>query len=207
MRPAATLPAVNWRAFGESFVTLLVIMDPIGNAPVFIALTKDRAPRSRTAAALQAVGAAGLLVGAFALFGHIVLRYLNVSVESLSIAGGLLLLLVALEMLGEDHTQLPADRNIALVPLATPLLAGPGAIATVLVLVQRYPGTSGRIAVVSGIAATVVVVGVTLMLAGQLSRLIRPTGVHFLTRVLGLLLSAIAVQLIVDAVTTIVRAG
>lgn len=183
-------------------------MDPIGNAPIFVALTVDQTPQQRRVAALQAVLAAGALVGVFALFGSAVLDYLNVSVESLTIAGGALLLLVALEMLrGGVEVREGSTANVALVPLATPLIAGPGAIATVMVLARRNPGASGRAAVIGAIAATIVVIGATLVFAEWLSRLLRPAVIHFLTRVLGLLLSAIAVQLIVDAVRTIVRAG
>jgi multiple antibiotic resistance protein len=196
---------VDWRAFGETLVTLLVIMDPAGNTPIFVGLTAEMTPRERANAALGAVGAASGLILGFALFGQIILDYLHVSLQSLSIAGGLLLLLVALEMLrGMDMTPVPG-RNVALVPLATPLLAGPGAIATVMVLVRRFPGTTGRIAVIAGIAGAAVILGVVLLLAGRLARLVPLTLVNFLTRVFGLLLSAIAVQLIVDAVRVLLR--
>jgi multiple antibiotic resistance protein len=93
---------MEWRTFGQTLVTLLVIMDPIGNAPVFVALTRDWPPAAARRAALDAVGAAAALVVGFALFGQVVLDYLRVSLESLSIAGGLLLLIVALEMLRGD---------------------------------------------------------------------------------------------------------
>ncbi len=188
-------------------MTLLVIMDPVGNAPVFVALTSDLSPEeSRRAASAAVAGAAGLVLG-FALFGQLVLDYLNVSLESLSIAGGLLLLLVALEMLRGVGPPPTGARNVALVPLATPLLAGPGAIAEAMVLVRRHPGAAGRAAVVGGILVALLVVGAALLLAERLSRAVGPTIVQFLTRVLGLLLSAIAVQLIVDGVRALVRAG
>jgi len=191
---------VNWRAFAEAFVTLLVIMDPLGTAPIFISLTAGRKPAARRGAALQAAAAAGGLVVVFALFGRLILDYLHVSVESLMIAGGLLLLLVALQMLrGEEFAQ-PETANIALVPLATPLLAGPGAIAAVMVLTKRYEDGAGRAGVFLGILAVVVVVAIGLLLADQIARLLRPSIIQLLTRVMGLLLSAIAVQFIVDAV-------
>jgi multiple antibiotic resistance protein len=191
---------VSWRAFAEAFVTLLVIMDPLGSAPIFISLTAGRKPAARRRAALEAAAAAGGLVVVFALFGRLILDYLHVSVESLTIAGGLLLLLVALQMLrGEEFAQ-PETANIALVPLATPLLAGPGAIAAVMVLTKRYEDGAGRIGVFLGILAVVLVVALGLLLADQIARLLRPSVIQFLTRVLGLLLSAIAVQFIVDAV-------
>ena len=198
---------MEWRAFGETLVTLLVIMDPAGNTPIFVGLTAELTPRQRANAALAAVAAAtGLILGS-ALFGQVILDYLHVSLQSLSIAGGLLLLLVALEMLrGMDMTPTPG-RNVALVPLATPLLAGPGAIATVMVLVRRYPGTSGRVAVIGGIAGAAVVLGVVLLMAARLARLVPLPLVHFLTRVFGLLLSAVAVQLIVDGVRALIEAG
>jgi multiple antibiotic resistance protein len=194
---------VNWRAFAEAFVTLLVIMDPLGTAPIFISLTAGRKPAARRRAALEAATAAGGLVVVFALFGRLILDYLHVSVESLMIAGGLLLLLVALQMLrGEEFAQ-PETANIALVPLATPLLAGPGAIAAVMVLTKRYEDGAGRIGVFLGILAVVLVVAIGLLLADQIARLLRPSVIQLLTRVLGLLLSAIAVQFIVDAVKII----
>jgi multiple antibiotic resistance protein len=194
---------MNWRAFVEAFVTLVVIMDPVGSAPIFISLTAGRSPAARRRAALEAAGAAGGVVVVFALFGRLILDYLHVSVESLTIAGGLLLLLVALQMLrGEDMAQ-PNTANVALVPLATPLLAGPGAIAAVMVLTRRYEDAPGMIGVLLAIVAVVVVVAVGLMLADRIARLVPPSAIQLLTRVLGLLLAAIAVQFIIDAVKII----
>jgi multiple antibiotic resistance protein len=139
----------------------------------------------------------------FALFGRLILDYLHVSVESLTIAGGLLLLLVALQMLRGEDIEQAGTANVALVPLATPLLAGPGAIAAVMVLTRRYEDTPGMIGVLLGIVAAVVVVALGLMLADRIARLIHPSVIQLLTRVLGLLLAAIAVQFIVDAVKII----
>ncbi len=177
---------MSWRAFAEAFVTLVVIIDPLGSAPIFISLTAGRTPGAKRRAALEAAGAAGGLVVMFALFGRLVLDYL-----------------VALQMLrGEEFA--PAETaNIALVPLATPLLAGPGAIAAVMVLTKRYEDMPGRAGVLLGILAVVVVVAIGLMLADQIARLLRPSVIQLLTRVLGLLLAAIAVQFIVDAVKII----
>ena len=195
---------MDWVALGETFVTLLVIMDPVGNAPIFVSITRNMSPRERQTAAVRAVVAAALLVVGFALFGELVLDYLNVSIESLQIAGGLLLLIVALEMLrGTDFPTEEAD-DVALVPLATPLVAGPGAIATVIVLGRQHPGASGQVAVVVGILAALLVVGLGLIAAERITRALRPSIVSFLTRVFGLLLSAIAVQLIVDGVDGVV---
>jgi multiple antibiotic resistance protein len=198
---------MSFAAFASTFVTLIVIMDPVSTAPLFLSLTAGKSARDRRLAALQAVGAASALVVVFALFGQFVLGYLHVSLESLSIAGGLLLLLVALEMLRGIDPGVIATSNIALVPLATPLLAGPGAIAAVMVLARRYPDLGGRSGVVVGIAATMVIVALGLLLAGQIAKILRPAAVDFFTRVLGLLLAAIAVQLVVDGVRALVTSS
>ena len=189
---------MDWTAFGESFVILTVIMDPVGVAPIFLAVTSRLSVAERQRAAVRAALAAGGLILGFALFGQFVLEYLNVSVQSLSIAGGLLLL-VALEMLrGMDTPTGASGDDVALVPLATPLVAGPGAIATVIVLSQQNPSTGGRAAVLLGALVAVVVVGLTFLCAERLTRWLSPAIISFLTRVLGLLLAAIAVQLVVE---------
>ncbi|HEX3630799.1 MAG TPA: MarC family protein [Candidatus Dormibacteraeota bacterium] len=194
---------MNWRAFAEAFVTLVVIMDPLGSAPIFIALTARRTVAERRRAAIEAALAAGGVIVLFALFGRLVLDYLHVSVQSLEIAGGMLLLLVALQMLRGEEMAQPESANIALVPLATPLLAGPGAIAAVMVLTRRYQGPGDLLAIVLAIGAVVVVIAVGLTLADRIATFVRPSIIQLLTRVLGLLLSAIAVQFIVDALKII----
>jgi multiple antibiotic resistance protein len=191
--------------FGKTFVTLLVVMDPIGTAPVFLALTRDRSRAEARRAALVGSGAALAIVLVFALFGQVVLDYLHVSISSLSIAGGLLLVLVALEML-QGQSAAPEDGSgIALVPLATPLLAGPGAIATIMVLVRQSTSLSAEIGVYIGILATLAVIGGVLLAAQQLARWIPASALQFMTRIFGFLLAAIAVQLVVDGATTLAR--
>ena len=194
---------MDWGALGETFVTLLVIMDPAGTAPIFVGLTSRMSPAQRQRAALRAVLAAGAPIVGFALAGDIVLGSLGVSLESLSIAGGLLLLLVALEMLRGIDAAPGEDGDVALVPLATPLVAGPGAIATVIVLARRHPDG----AVVAGTLAALIALGASLLLAERVARLVSPALLHFVTRVLGLLLAAIAVQLVVDGVRPLVEGG
>jgi multiple antibiotic resistance protein len=191
---------MSWTAFGETFVTLLVIMDPLGAAPIFMSLTAGMSRSERRAAAIRAASAALALVLVFALVGDLLLRYLNVSIDSLSIAGGLLLLLLSLEMLrGVDFPTGPGG-DVALVPLASPLVAGPGAIATAMVLSREHPSAGGRAAVLLGIAAAAITVGISLILAERVARRLPPTVVHFLTRVLGLVLAAIGVELIVTGI-------
>jgi multiple antibiotic resistance protein len=193
---------MNWAAFGETFVTLVVIMDPIGAAPIFVTLTRNLGPDARRRAALRASGAALGLVLLFAAGGEAVLRYLGVSIESLSIAGGLLLLLLALEMLrGLDVPEdVSDDVDVALVPLASPLVAGPGAIATAMVLARRYGSTEGRVGVFAGILCAVAVVGASLLVADWVARRLPPAFTHFVTRVLGLLLAGIGMQLILNGI-------
>jgi multiple antibiotic resistance protein len=193
---------VSWQTLGETFVTLAVIMDPVALAPIFVVMTRPLDPAARRRAAIRAVLAGGGLILGFALFGGLVLDYLNVSVDSLSIAGGLLLLLVALEMLrGMDYPEATdSAQDVALVPLATPLMAGPGAIATVIVLSRQHHDFAGKASVILGILGALLLVGLSLLAADRLNRLLSETLVHFLTRVFGLLLSAIAVQLVVDGI-------
>ncbi|HWB23782.1 MAG TPA: MarC family protein [Gaiellaceae bacterium] len=191
------------RAFGETFVTFLVITDPLGNAPVFLTITRKLEPAERQRAAIRAVIAAGSLIVGFAIFGEIVLRYLHVSIGSLSIAGGLLLLIVALEMLRGTDFPTGESEDVALVPLATPLVAGPGAIATAIVLWRSHPHAGGHVAVIAAILAAVACVGACLLLAERVTRAVSPSILSFFTRVFGLLLSAIAVQLVVNGVRSL----
>lgn len=191
---------VDFSALGETLVTLVVIMDPVGIAPVFLTMTAGMNPAERRRSIVRATLAAGGLVLGFALVGQAVLDYLGVSIEALSIAGGLLLLLVALEMLRGIDSEPGTTEDVALVPLATPLVAGPGAIATVIVLSRRYDDAAGQAAVVLGIVLAVAAVGLAMLAAERLSDVLPSGFVGFLTRVFGLLLSAIAVQLVIDGV-------
>lgn len=191
---------MDWQILGETYLTLVVIMDPVGAVPIFIAVTAKLGPGERRRAALRAVLAAGALMVGFALIGRFLLDYLHVSVEALSISGGLLLLLVALEMLRGLDSPDASNEDAALVPLATPLVAGPGAIATIIVLVERSDETAERIGVGAGLVLALATVGAALLAAVWLARVLSPSFVSFLTRVFGLLLSAIAVQLVVDGV-------
>ena len=123
----------------EVFVTLFVIMDPVGTIPIFLSLTRGRSRASVKRAAWQAVAVSFVVITAFAFFGQQILEYLGISLPALQAAGGLLLLLVALELLtgqADDPVE-TANVNVALVPLGTPLLAGPGAIVATIVFVQR----------------------------------------------------------------------
>jgi multiple antibiotic resistance protein len=193
--------AFHTRLFTEVFVTLLVIMDPIGTVPLFLALTSGRSRRVRNRQAWQAVIVAILVIATFALFGQQILRYLDISVAALQGAGGLLLILVALELLTGKQTrdsEVP-DVNVAFVPLGTPLLAGPGAIVATIVFVRRANGPGDALAIAAGIIAVHVVLYLCLRFSGVILRVVRDAGVSLITRISGLLLSAIAVQLVADS--------
>lgn len=201
---------MNARLFGEVLVTLLVIMDPPGNVPIFLGVTRRLTDRERHRAAALAVATALVIVVGFALLGQQILDYLNVSVPALQGAGGLLLLLVALQLLTGDEQHAtaatPEQRmSIAMVPLGTPLLAGPGVIVATIVFVGRSDGAGDWLAIGLAIVAVLTIVFLALRFAGVLSRIVRPPGVLLLSRVAGILLAAIAVQMIADAVIEFAR--
>lgn len=199
---------MNWQLFGETFVTLFVIMDPPGTVPIFLALTSTMTGRQRARAARQAVLVALAVIVAFALFGQSILDYLGISLPALQAAGGLLLLLVALELLTgrAEDPEAKGDVNVALVPLGTPLLAGPGAIVATMVFVQRAEDRWDYLAVAAGILSVHLALWLSMRFAGAVHRLLRDGGVTLITRIAGLLLSAIAVQLVADAVRAFVTA-
>jgi len=195
------------RFFAGVFVTLLVIMDPLGNVPIYLALTDGRASRDRRRLAWQAVVVAGGVIAVFALFGQQILDYLGISVPAIQGSGGLLLLLVALELL-VDRERPPGqvdDVNVALVPLGTPLIAGPGAIAATIVFARQAHGFHDAFAIGLALVAVLACIYAALRFSLGVLRVLRPGGIHLLTRIFGLLLSAIAVQLIAQSVRGFVR--
>ncbi|RIQ14375.1 MarC family protein [Jiangella rhizosphaerae] len=193
---------MNWQLFGEVVVTLFVIMDPPGTVPVFLALTGNRRPAERKRAAWEAVAVAAGVIAVFALFGQTILDYMHISLPALQGAGGLLLLLVALELLTgkADQPETAAGGNVAMVPLGTPLLAGPGAIVATMVFVQDSDGGWDFLALVLGIAVVLVCIWASMRFSVVLLRVLKESGILLVTRIAGLLLSAIAVQLVADSV-------
>jgi len=195
--------------FVEVFVTLFVIMDPPGTVPLFLSLTNGRTARARKRAAWQAVTVAFFVITVFALFGQSILDYLGISLAAMQGAGGLLLLLVALQLLtgeNEDPAE-TANVNVALVPLGTPLLAGPGAIVATIVFVRSADTGGEYLALALGVVAVHVMLFVFMRYSLVIIRVIKDSGVTLITRIAGLLLSAIAVQLVADSVTAFVKAA
>ncbi|MBA86017.1 MarC family protein [Thalassobius sp. S69A] len=188
------------------FVTLFVIIDPIGLTPMFVALTQGMASKRRRSIAFRAVIVAFFVLSLFTVFGEAVLGFVGISMPAFRIAGGLLLFLTALDMLfqrrekrredqadDEDHQDDPS-----VFPLGIPLIAGPGAIATMILLAGQQPGYAG-IALVLGIMVSVlVIVFLLFMTAGWLEKALGKTGISVVTRLLGMLLSALAVQFVLD---------
>jgi multiple antibiotic resistance protein len=197
--------------FWSVFVTLLVITDPPGTVPVFLGLTASRPARERNRLAWQAAVVAFGVIVAFALFGRSILSYLGVQLPALQAAGGLLLLLVALQLLtgkASEPSELErATTNVAFVPLGTPLLAGPGAIVATMLFVQRTSSVADAVAFAVAIVAVIVALWLAMRFSGVILRILHDSGVELLSRIAGLLLSAIAVQLIVGAVRALVKQG
>lgn len=190
--------------FVEALITLIVIMDPPGTIPVFLSLVGRRSPAARARAARQGVLVSLAVITLFAVAGGAILTYLGIGIPALQGAGGLLLLLIALDLLtGKENTkpEVVEDVNIALVPLGTPLLAGPGAIAATIVYVRQ---AHGHLSSYLALALAIVVVHAALFLclrfSGVVIRIIRESGIVLLAKIAGLLLAAIAVQLVANSV-------
>ncbi|KQR99514.1 antibiotic resistance protein MarC [Williamsia sp. Leaf354] len=185
-------------------ITLIVIMDPPGQIPIFLSLVGHQSPADRHRAAWQAPAVSLLVISTFAIGGKFILAYLHIGVPALQGAGGLLLLLVALQLLNGGGASRPTASdgvNVALVPLGTPLLAGPGAIAAVIVSVSQASGDgSAYIAIAAAIVTVHVVIAIVLRFSTVLIRILGVGGVTLLAKIAGLLLAAIAVQLIANSI-------
>jgi multiple antibiotic resistance protein len=181
---------------------LLVILDPPGATPIFLGLVADKSKRERVQLAWQAALVSLVVIAFFSLFGRFILEYMNVSIEALQAAGGLLLLYVSLELLtGRDMGDgAGKDKNIALVPLGTPLLAGPGAIVATMIFVQQIQNPAQSLGLIAAVVAVHVVIAISLMASTTILGIIKDAGVTLLARIAGLLLAAIAVQMLVDAI-------
>ena len=189
-----------------AFATLFVVIDPPGLVPLYIALTQGMDNARRTAMARRACVIALILLTLFGLFGEVLLNFIGISMPAFRIAGGLLLFLTALDMLFERRTQrregqhADPDHDPSVFPLATPLIAGPGAIASIILLMGQAPDWSGKIAVLALLTAMLVVTFLFLLAAPPIERLMGRTGTIVITRLLGMLLAALAVQFVIDGI-------
>ncbi|MCL3777719.1 MULTISPECIES: MarC family protein [unclassified Actinomyces] len=195
--------------FATAFTTILVIQDPLGAIPIFLTLTGRQEDADRRRSAAQATLVSFWVILVFALFGRYILQFLGISVPALQVSGGLLLLLVALELLtdgDEEAAPSSSSTNTALVPLGTPLLAGPGAIVAAMVAVESAETpVVGWVTVALALLATHVVVWASLRYSVGLHRVLGDTAIRVLTRILGLLLAAIAVQMMGDGLVSFIK--
>ncbi|RZS44239.1 multiple antibiotic resistance protein [Herbihabitans rhizosphaerae] len=197
--------------FTEAAITLVVIMDPPGTIPVFLSLVGRKPKLARARAARNSVLVSLGVISLFAIGGEAILRYLGIGIPALQGAGGLLLLLIALDLLtgkGTTDPEVAEDVNVALVPLGTPLLAGPGAIAATIVFVRQADGHGGSyLALGLAIVAVHLFLWLCLRFSGLVIRLLKESGITLLAKIAGLLLAAIAVQLIADSIRGFVAGG
>jgi multiple antibiotic resistance protein len=179
----------------QTFVAVFVMADALGNAPIFLALTKGMEAEQRQHVVTKATIVATVILLVFAFGGHFVLEYLHISIGALRVAGGLLLLLIALQMLsGElDQPIVEEGRDIAITPLALPLLAGPGTLTTVMLLMSE--SSMARLSVVAGIVAAMLVTWLIVRLAAQIDHLIGVEGAIIVTQLSGFLLAALGIEI------------
>lgn len=197
---------IDVTVLATAFTTLFVIMDPPGLVPVFLALTSKYEKKDQRRAAVQATVTSFAVIVTFAVLGQYILKFLQISFEALQLSGGVLLFLVAMQLLNDNGETGEPDTgeqnlNFALVPLGTPLLAGPGAIVAVMVAVaESGGGVPGWGAVFAAVLLMHVVIYATMHFSVELSRLLGKGGVLILTKISGLLLAAIATQLIMTGI-------
>ena len=200
-----------WDLFLSAFVTLFIVIDPIGVAWLFASLTRDMSAAVRRHMATQAIALSGAILLVFYFSGDVLLRWMGISLSAFKIAGGILLLLLAIDMVfarqsglrsttaGEAH-EAEHKKDISVFPLAFPMIAGPGAITSVLLM-------SGNIAHATvlwyPVLILILVLAITLVclvFAARLSRLLGQTGANVISRLLGLILAALAVQFVIDGI-------
>ena len=188
-------------AFGTAFITMLVLLDPFGNVPTFLSLTGRQDRQHRNVTALTAVISAAAILGFFAAAGEALLAYLKITIEDVQVAGGIVLLIVALQMIGGAEQEAEADdANVGVVPLGIPLLAGPGAIVALVVLLDEYETVTSRAEIVIGTAVALAVVYAAFRFASAIATRTKPSLSRALNRVVGLLVAAIAVHFVASAI-------
>ena len=201
--------------FVSSFITFFVVIDPPGCAPIYAGLSSGASAAHRRAMAVRAVAVAALILLVFALFGEALLKGLGISLASFRIAGGIMLFLIALEMVFERRTQRREDRaakvaqtheeDVSVFPMAMPMIAGPGSIASVMLTGARHPGLERHLVVLAALAPILAATLGALLAAGPLMRLLGARIEAVITRLLGVLLAALAVQFVLDGVEVSLR--
>jgi len=198
--------------FVSAFVTFFVIIDPPGCAPIFASLTSGTAAAHRRAMAIRSVAIAAGILLFFALLGEKLLGALGISLAAFRIAGGIMLFLIALEMVFEKRTQrrenraqeisaTPEAEDISVFPMAIPMIAGPGSIASVMLLMARSDGPQESAVVLGAMAAILVLTLIALLLAGPLMRIVGHKVEAMITRILGVILAALAAPFVIDGIS------
>jgi multiple antibiotic resistance protein len=204
--------------FVSAFITFFVVIDPPGCAPIFAGLTSGVSAVHRRAMAIRAVVVAAVILLGFALFGEALLRALGISLNAFRIAGGIMLFLIALEMVFEKRTERREDRaekiradeevtDISIFPMAMPMIAGPGSIASVMLLMSQSDGAERSLIVLAAMFAILLLTLVALLAAGPLMRLVGAKIEAVVSRLLGVLLGALAVQFVIDGIRASLVAG
>ena len=194
----------------REFVTVWVVVDPIGTVPVFIAVTATMSSKARRGVAFRAALISALILLAFIVGGQLLLEALEISLVSFQIAGGIVLFLFALQMIfgpGKPESELsenrPSREDVAVFPLAVPSLASPGAMLAVVVLTDNNRYSITEQAITTGVVLLVILAALIFMLAaGFINRVIGISGANILSRVMGLILAAVAVDNVRDALLT-----
>lgn len=195
--------------FISAFITFFVVIDPPGCAPIYASLTGTAPARERRIMAIRAVFVAAAILLVFALFGEQLLGALGISLDSFRIAGGVMLFLIALEMVFEKRTERREDRadeirgkpefeDVSIFPMAMPMIAGPGSIAAVMLLTSQNDGLNNALVIMSALGSVLLLTLAALLAAGPLMRFLGNKVEAVITRVLGVLLGALAVQFVVD---------
>ncbi len=197
--------------FISSLITFFVVIDPPGCAPIYAGLSAGATPVHRRAMAVRAVLVAAIILTVFALFGEALLHALGISLASFRIAGGIMLFLIALEMVFEKRTQRREDRaqkiietpeveDVSIFPMAMPMIAGPGSIASVMLLMGRNDGIERSAVVLAALFTILALTLLALLAAGPIMRVLGAKIEAVITRLLGVLLAALAVQFVIDGV-------
>lgn len=197
--------------FVSAFITLFVVIDPPGCAPIYAGLTKEASAAQARNMALRATAIAAVILTIFAFFGEDLLAALHIQLDSFRIAGGLMLFWIAFEMVFEKRTKRREERadkvsadpeveDVSVFPMAMPMLAGPGAIAAIMLLMNEADGIDATIEVFAALGLVLVLTAGALVAAGPLIRLLGDKVEAVITRLLGVLLAALATQYVIDGI-------
>ena len=200
--------------FLSAFVTLFVVIDPPGCAPIYAGLVTGATPAQARAMAARASFIAGIILVVFALFGEHLLAALHIELDAFRIAGGIMLFVIALDMVFEKRTQrrearaeqvkaTPEVEDVSVFPMAMPMIAGPGSIATIMLLMSRSKGTEQTLVVLAALVAVLVLTLLALLAAKPLMKALGSRVEAVITRLLGVLLAALAAQYVIDGVKAV----